>query len=236
MAKRMAWIGLLLWVVVPRAASSAVTEDNFSAFVTLTSDYVYRGLSLSDGEAAIQGGFDFQLDVGLFAGVWASSVDIAASVPGADPRSLELDYFAGYRFSMGPDWGGELLAVRFTYPGSEVPYDYTEFTGGVQYRDLASASVSYSDSVYGFDISAFAYDLTGTIPLPKEFLIGAGIGYLEFDSPFVNSYLYWNVGVSRAIGRFTLDLGYFDTDSAARESFGDLAGDRVVLTLTAAIQ
>lgn len=46
-------------------------KNPFSANVTLTSDYAYRGISQTDERPAIQGGFDFKHDSGFYAGTWA---------------------------------------------------------------------------------------------------------------------------------------------------------------------
>src|SRR6185295_4499979 len=50
----------------------------FTANISLTTDYRFRGISQSDRDAAVQGGFDFAQN-GWFAGVWASSVDFLDS-------------------------------------------------------------------------------------------------------------------------------------------------------------
>ena len=41
-------------------------KNPFSANVTLTSDYAYRGISQTDDRPAIQGGFDFKHDSGFY--------------------------------------------------------------------------------------------------------------------------------------------------------------------------
>ena len=46
-----------------------------SASVALATDYVWRGYSQTDEEAAISGSFDYGHSSGLYAGVWASNVD-----------------------------------------------------------------------------------------------------------------------------------------------------------------
>jgi uncharacterized protein (TIGR02001 family) len=55
-------------LVVPLVASA---EWAGSANVALTSDYVFRGVSQTDEDPAIQGGFDVSHDSGLYIGTWA---------------------------------------------------------------------------------------------------------------------------------------------------------------------
>ena len=52
-------------------------EDGFqiSGNVALTTDYRFRGISQSDEELAIQGGFDAEFGPGFYIGTWGSSVD-----------------------------------------------------------------------------------------------------------------------------------------------------------------
>ena len=69
---------------------SAAAEDEFtiSGNVTLATDYVFRGQSQTDEEAAIQGGFDMEFG-GFYLGTWASNVDF-----GTDAQA-EIDYYGG---------------------------------------------------------------------------------------------------------------------------------------------
>ena len=52
------------------------------------------------------------------------------------------------------------------------------------------------------------------------------------DDALGDDYLDWNIGVSRSWGLFTAGLSYVGTDGSGTDLFGDLADDRVVLTLT----
>ena len=55
-------------------AAPAIAEGEFSGNVTLTSDYVFRGITQTDGAPMVQGGFDYANDA-FYAGVRASGVD-----------------------------------------------------------------------------------------------------------------------------------------------------------------
>ena len=68
------------------AASPHAVTGNF----TLTTDYAFRGVSQTNEDAAVQGGFDYaHSPTGLYAGIWGSNV----SFP---PGSIELDYYGGW--------------------------------------------------------------------------------------------------------------------------------------------
>jgi uncharacterized protein (TIGR02001 family) len=72
--------------------SFAANADT-TANVAYTTDYVFRGISVSNESFAIQGGFDWTHDSGFYAGTWASSL--------SGGNGSELDIFAGYYTKMG---------------------------------------------------------------------------------------------------------------------------------------
>ena len=80
------------------AALAAEEEEApaWSANVTLTSDYRFRGQSQADRGAAVQGGIDYTHPSGLFAGLWASSIDFND----AQKSPAEVDFTGGYSFSL----------------------------------------------------------------------------------------------------------------------------------------
>ena len=77
-------------ITAPSAALAQDTEEagpvTVSANVALTSDYRFRGVSLSNGDPAIQGGIDVGHDSGFYVGTWASSIE------GGDAYGDELQH------------------------------------------------------------------------------------------------------------------------------------------------
>jgi len=229
---------VLCCLMAPLPATSQAGSSPFSANVTLTTDYLYRGLSQTDSDPAIQGGFDYTHSSGFFAGLWASNVDFATARPRDEPRDLEIDYYVGYNRELGSNWSAQATLIRYTYPGADsgFHYDYNELLVDATFRGLVTAGLGYTNDIFGSDASAVTYELTGRYPLAQHFDLQAGVGLFDLDDLLDESYLYWNLGVSAFVGRFSFDLGYFDTDSTAERFFGEAAGDRVVLTLSAAIR
>ena len=58
--------GVLVSLLSPGPAQAA----DVTGYVVLTSDYVYRGVTYSDGHIAGQTGADIAFDSGAYAGVW----------------------------------------------------------------------------------------------------------------------------------------------------------------------
>jgi uncharacterized protein (TIGR02001 family) len=137
---------LLACLLGPAGAGAEVGADMFSATVTLTTDYVHRGISQSNGDPAVQGGFNLENEAGFLAGVWASSVQFPAAAHPDNPRDLELDYYLGYRLDLGRDWGGDVTFTRYGYPGADAlfDYDYNELRVSIGYQDLLGARMCAS--------------------------------------------------------------------------------------------
>ena len=229
---------VLCCLIASCPATSQAIPSPFSANVTLTTDYLYRGLSQTDSDPAIQGGFDYTHSSGFFAGLWASNVDFATTRPRNEPRDLEIDYYIGYNREIGADWSAQATLIRYTYPGADPDfhYDYNELLVDATLRGLVTVGLGYTNDIFGTDAAAITYELTGRYPIAEHFDVHAGVGLFDLDDLLDESHLYWNLGVSVFVGQFTFDLGYFDTDSTAERLFGEAAGDRVVLSLSAAIR
>jgi uncharacterized protein (TIGR02001 family) len=83
--------------------------------MTLVTDYRFRGISQTLGRPAIQGGFDYAHESGIYLGNWNSNVASAAGYPGGN---LEMDFYGGYKKAFG-DFGLDVGAIYYYYPGSE---------------------------------------------------------------------------------------------------------------------
>lgn len=107
---------------VAAAAEADGMKPRFEATanVAFVSDYLARGITVSDRDPTVQGGFDFSAAGGWSAGVWASGID---GGPGA---TLEMDIVAGKTFAIGE---GELAVggTWYHYPGGH-DLDYGEVT------------------------------------------------------------------------------------------------------------
>ena len=148
--------------------ASLASAAEISGNVTLTTDYVFRGISQSDESPAIQGGFDLGFDSGFYVGTWASSVDFDTNGSGLD-GSLELDAYVGYGGEFAEDFSYDLGYVYYVYPGDEgLDGDYWELYGSLGYKDF-TVGVNYADDYYA-ETGEYTY-LYGeyTLGLPSDF-------------------------------------------------------------------
>ena len=184
-----------------------------SGYAVLTSDYVFRGTTFSDGHLAAQIGVDWSFDNGLYMGAWASSVDI--EVADIADRDLEIDYYLGYVHELGDVWTLGASAVAYTFPGSEgqLDYDYQEFAVSLNYADRVWLEYAYSPDIFHTDNETHNVSLFAEQLLPNEFVLSAGVGRYDVSALSGASYTYWELGVSRSfLERVEFDLRYHDAN------------------------
>jgi uncharacterized protein (TIGR02001 family) len=220
---------------VAAAMLSATTDSDaadFTGYLVLTSDYVYRGVTYSDGDIAGQLGGDLSFDSGLYFGAWASTIDISNGP--ARQRDTEIKYYVGYSHDFGRNWSFGANLVAFTFPGAEgnIDYDYEEFTVSANYRDSVWLEYSYSPDIYNTGQSTQNLALLAEWRLANQFRLSAGVGYYDVSELTGSGYTYWQAGISRQLGVFDIDLRYHGTSSwVPIVSTADRADDRVALSL-----
>jgi uncharacterized protein (TIGR02001 family) len=226
------------------ACASATAHAEFSGNVALTSDYLFRGISQTDENPAIQGGIDYSHDSGFYAGLWGSNVDFGEDTgDGLGSRaSLELDLYAGFSRNPPGALGWDVGVIRYGYPGagSRRNYDYTEIYGKLSYDfgvAAGTAGINYSNDYFAASGTGVYYYGEVAVPLPAEFKVGAHVGHQTIDKNDVfgtPDYTDWKIGVSKDFGGLGFALDYVDTDLSKSECFGgtNLCDSRVVFTLS----
>lgn len=199
-------------------SGTARAEGSFSGNVALTSDYVFRGLSQTDGGAAIQGGFDYENGI-FYAGVWASNVNFGASGP-SELASMELDAYAGITPSTGPvDW--DLGVIGYFYPNADDElaggeFDFFEAKVAAAYEVTpqfeVGAGIYYSPEFTGETGEAIYAEISASYAFTDAIAVSGAYGNQDVDA--LGDYDTWNIGASYAIHGFELDLRYHDADTA----------------------
>lgn len=202
---------------------------------TLTTEYIYRGIAMSGGNPALQGGLDFAMDNGLFVGVWATTVDLASS---AGRRDAELDYYAGWRWRNDTHFSTALTVLRYTYPGSsgEHRYDYTEYLASLSFDDRWSLEYGYTADLLGFGADGHHWQLDIDWPLTGGIMLGTRVGRGDIRGDLAADYLHWDVGASVRLDRITLDLRWYGNERVSNGLLRTLvAGDRLVFSVSASL-
>ena len=244
MAARSFGLAALLWAafvvpasaadLVPAKGAEAKTDDAVSVEidVSLMSDYVYRGVSLSarkpSGATSIEAEWH-----GFYANANVQSVRLPTS------PAAEITLTGGYRW----EYAGfklDLNANYFWYPGEILPEDtpatsYWEYGFGAE-RKIADpitlkALVAYSPNVSGTGAWGTYTQAGIEIELPKfgdvawHFNASAGYWRLGNVLPMLGgfplpSYVNWRLGLEFNFkDRLTFDLSYWDTNLSQENCF-----------------
>jgi uncharacterized protein (TIGR02001 family) len=205
---------------VESAAAAAPASDarEFSWSITVggTSDYVFRGVSLTSGDPAAQGSIDASYGI-FYAGAWASNVD------GDGYEPWELDLYAGVKPELGPvtfDFG----IVGYLYPAAEDGFDYYELKAGASMEIVKNLTGGLTfwyvpSQENAPDVWTIEGSLAYTLPQMGIFepSVSGLIGYTEDSDSTgwlygVNDYTYWNAGLTLTVEKFSMDLRYWDSD------------------------
>ncbi|MBC7767239.1 MAG: hypothetical protein H7124_00470 [Phycisphaerales bacterium] len=247
-------LGAGLLIATPATAQDGPT---FSGNVALASDYVFRGISQTGGNPAIQGGADYTNGM-FYAGAWASNVDFAELGAGS---GIELDLYGGVRPQVGAVTF-DLGVIGYFYPG----VTDIQAGGGVEgeldyFEGYAKASISpadrwtlgaaayYSPEFTGETGQAYYVEANAAFAVNDAVGVSGAIGYQAIDDvsgvfpgEFSDEYTTWNVGATYTLHGFAIDVRYVGTDVEASDDLiaqafttADRADDRVLLSIRRAL-
>ena len=221
------------------AADAAPTPTHsFSYNVGLTSNYLFRGVSQTHGNPAIQGGVDYAHSSGLYAGVWASNISWVKQFH--DKGSVEVDFYGGYKNTFADDFTYDVGLIRYQYPGNG-----SSTEGNPVFSALANPNTTEVYGALGWKWFTLKYSHA----ISEHFIgwIGnnghtntRGSNYLELNAAYdmgdgwgisghvghqkvknINTtaafddadYTDWNIGVTKDIGYGVVGLLYSDTNA-----------------------
>jgi len=213
-------------------APAAEAKDELTYALTLqaTSDYMFRGLSYTEGQPALQAYGEVNYNI-FYAAFWASRTDYL-DVYGP----WEFDVFLGARPTTGPiNWD---VGVWYYMFGSQDAFldtgdlAYFEFKLGASFNPVDNVTLG----VIGYytpdqDLAvAETKTIEGSVSinLPKvgifDPVLGGVLGWSGADTNgfFLGKkeYTYWNAGMKLNVEKFFMDFRYWDTtiDSSLADS------------------
>ena len=210
----------------------------FGGEVTVASDYVWRGVSQTMEDPALQLELTLGHESGFYAGVFGSTVDFGDPDDGID---YELETYVGWAGALGEATELDVFVSRVAYPGhngADYDIDYTEAQAVLTFVEQYHVGVAYSPDIFNLGGKGWYYYAGADFPLGETgFTLGLQAGHYDLDDAAGDSYSDWMVGVSREFGPINARLQYTDTSSYSElvaESVGDanLADGRVALVLS----
>ncbi len=218
-------------VATAMAFCGGVSAKDIEANIALSSEYVFRGISQSDENPAISGGFDYSFDNGIYLGTWASSIDFGDDFD----TSTEIDLYAGYAFDLTEGVTLDLSAIYFVYPGETDELNYVEYVASVSFGDAALGVVFSPDYLNAGD-SAYVLNADYSFGLTKAVSLDVHAGYINGGDGVAgeandDDYFEYSLGVSAPFKGLDLSLAFHNTDIDSGSS-EDLADERVVFSLS----
>ena len=245
---------------VPAAAPA--DPGPLTANVSLTSDYRYRGISQSNLQPAIQGGFDYAHSSGFYIGNWNSSIswisDAASASGNSASAPIEMDFYAGYKYEWSKGFTADVGILQYYFPTSGATgfttnpnttelyaaqnFTFDSVTGYLKFSYAAttifgfsnSAGSNYTDLTVNYDTGVWG--LTLNAHAGYQYVAGTASG-ASVSNNSLFSYTDWKLGVTKDFGSgLTLGVAYLGTNAKKGAYVNPqgkaLGGDTVLATLT----
>lgn len=179
---------------------------------------MFRGVSFSDNDFALQGSFNLSAPHGINAGVWASSIE---TVSGSE---LEVDLFASKSVQLGKTQVS-IGGTGYIYPGSSGlnfgegsltasrsvgPVDVT--IGGLY--AWQQAGLSGRDNFYGYINAAAPLGQLKGVP----FTLAGSFGHESGAFDLGRQKYDWSLKLTASKFGFDISVGYTDTNVQTRNS------------------
>lgn len=207
--------------IAAAAFSAQAQQTEISANVMLVNDYKFRGVSQTDRNRAIQGGFDYNHESGAYAGVWASTIEFA--------DNIEMNYYAGFAGALTEEVGYDVGVLAFEYPGLS-NIDTLEVYGALNYAGL-QGKVSYTDDYFGTNGRATYVEFGYGTQLIENLSLDLHIGRTNAKNDiFNNKSSYNDYAVTLGTSALGLDvsLGWVDTNLNRGSCGSNACGSRMV--------
>ena len=220
------------------ALAQEMGDITISGNAAIVSDYRFRGVSLSDGNIAVQGGVDIAHSSGFYVGTWGSSMT------SGDYGAVELDLYGGWSGEITSGVSADIGVLYYAYPDglSGADLDYVEFYGSLGFglgpAEL-TAGVAYApkqDSL-GNDDNLYVYADVGVGIPDTPLSLSAHLGYTKgaLAPPLLagtldDTGLDWSIGADFAISEnLSVGVAYVGVEGPSIKGFTD---DTVVATLS----
>ena len=205
----------------------------FSGNVAYTIDYRFRGISQTDEDMAVQGGFDIDIGNGFYAGTWASNVQFGGSI--------EIDWYAGYAGEVNDDLSYDVGYMYYSYPSDNSDPDYHEIYGSVSYMG-GTLGLVYSPDYFA-ETDAFIYVYGDySFAVNEQISLDFHLGWNKFDdddafASFLGAggagsdYIDYSVGASTSQLGLDFALAYVGSD-VDDDACGDICDGAIILSVS----
>ncbi|AKH42514.1 uncharacterized protein (TIGR02001 family) [Altererythrobacter atlanticus] len=220
------------------ALANGDSSVSVSANAAVVTEYRFRGVDLSGGDIAIQGGIDVGHESGFYVGTWGSSLDEDTVGYG----HTELDIYGGWSGSLSDVVSADVGVIAYLYPNAGAgDYDYVEFYGslGATFGPAdATVGIAYApdqDSLGSTDNFYIYGDLGVGIP-NTPISLSAHLGYTDGFLTYTNDAkaFDWSLGADLALNdNLSVGVAYIGAEGNYAPGAYNFTDDTVVATLSA---
>ncbi len=183
----------------PAAAAPEVTYN-----IGVVSQYRYRGVAQTNGDAALQGGVDYANANGFYAGVWGSTIKWIEKTAGQNYQGgSEFDIYGGYKFEAA-GIGFDVGALRYQYPNNSYqPNANTNEVYGAATYGVTTLKYSHSlSNLFGYANSKGStyVDLSATFDLGTGYTLVPHVGHQAVANNAASSYTDYALTLNKDLG------------------------------------
>ena len=209
---------------------------SLSAYLTLASDYRFRGVSQNNNEIAEQGALNWSGPSGFYVSTWLSRVHFQ---PGT---SLETDLCGG-KISELSETKIDIEGCYYAYPDRNSNFinsrdgfyeTILRLSRNVD-RLTVTGTIAQSPDFFGRDGSAWYVGGTFAWVLNDWVSITSNIGH-QWVNHTLPGYTHWDIGAAGTWHNFTLDARYVDTDFSPSACIAFASGKRGWCSAGAVVQ
>lgn len=213
----------LLAIACLGSCSSSAAGPDFATELTLTTDYVFRGVSQTMSLPALQGSLNFTHENGLFASIWGSNVDYVPDGAPDDEARFEIDLLLGYSHALSDRVSVTAGWVRYAFPGmlENIRYDFSEWSGALLVDDRHSLTIAYSPDVFGSGASSTYFGAATAFDLPANLEVSLELGHYDLRNSYDEAYGHAAVSIAGGFRSFDWTLAYHRTSAAAGKIFNE---------------
>ncbi|MDX8377236.1 MAG: TorF family putative porin [Mariprofundales bacterium] len=187
------FIAMLLAMGIPICVSTPANAVEINGDIGVFSQYVWRGLTQTDGAAAVQGDLVIDTGTGLSATMWFSNTGFASAPQFSPRKQVEFDWVLDYSGSVG-----------------NVGYSF----GGAYYTYLYGSAGNFAELYGGFSLDApispsLTVSYIPSSPLGSAIMdgdmwfdLGIGTAVAGFDTSLTVSYAIYKNDALRTAANF----------------------------------
>lgn len=194
----------------------AQAESSFTGNIAVTNNYIWRGVTQTNDQAAVQGGVDYDFGGGFAIGAWLSNVDFGNDTD--NDTGTELDIYGSYGFDFGKGGALDVGFINYVYP-SQDNIDFTEIFASYEISIFSVGAYFTIDKDGGGQEDDVYITASATFELGKDSSASVTIGDYDYDDPGTQDYTHYRLAYSK--GDFTVALDKNDLDGSDNNTQAD---------------